>query len=244
MDTSVTFHLESFDGPLDLLMHLISKNKIDIKDIPIAELLDQYLEYLEEMRRMDMDIACEFIVMAAQLIFIKTKLLLPVQKDAETEEDPRQKLVESLLEYQRYKEISAFFKLRHEIGRDIFVKSPEPLPKTAGSVRYEYSHTPEDMRKAVRNMIERANQKLPPSVSSFRGIVGYEPEPVEPKIQLMLGRLMNDGQILFNSAFAGTKSRSEIVATFLALLELMNMKRVKPVDEDGECVLVLSDKED
>lgn len=191
-----------------------------------------------------MDIACEFIVMAAQLIFIKSRMLLPVQKDAEEEEDPRQQLVQSLLEYQRYKEISAYFKVRHEIGRDIFIKSPEPLPKSAGSVKYEYSHKPDDLVRAVKNMIERANQKLPPPVSSFRGIVGYEPEPVEPKIELMLGKLLSEGHIMLSRAFKGAKSRSEIVATFLAMLELMNMKRVKPVDEDGECVLVLSGKDD
>lgn len=240
MDTAVTFRFESFDGPLNLLLHLIAKNKIDIQDIPIASLLEQYLEYLDGMRSMDMDITCEFIVMAAELILIKTKLLLP-KREEEGEEDPRQELVRSLLEYQRYKDIAPILAARYEIGRDMFVKLPEPLPKA--NMKYEYKHVTDDLRRAVRSMIERNANKLPPSLTEFRGVVGYKSEPVEPKLRLLLSRLLKEGQLIFKDAFIGTKTRSELVATFLALLELMNTKRIQPVENNGECVLVLSDGE-
>ena len=98
----VTFHLEGFDGPLDLLLSLISKNKVSIFDIPIAEILDQYMEYLDRMKSFDMEIASSFVTMAAQLTYIKSKMLLP-KNDEQTEEDPRASLVEALLEYQKIK---------------------------------------------------------------------------------------------------------------------------------------------
>ena len=122
----VTFHLEVFDGPLDLLLHLLSKNKVEIKDIPIAAILDQYLEYIRRMQEFDMEVASEFITMAAQLMYIKSKMLLPVYEDT-AEEDPRAGLVEALLEYQRIKEAGSVLSLRAQIGRDIFVKGQEPL---------------------------------------------------------------------------------------------------------------------
>ena len=114
----VTFHLEVFDGPLDLLLHLLSKNKVEIKDIPIASILDQYLEYIRQMKEFDLEVASEFITMAAQLMFIKSKMLLPVYED-ENEEDPRASLVEALLEYQRIKEAGSVLSLRAQIGVDL-----------------------------------------------------------------------------------------------------------------------------
>jgi segregation and condensation protein A len=124
----VTFHLEVFDGPLDLLLHLLSKNKVEIKDIPIAVILEQYLEYIRQMQEFDLEVASEFITMAAQLMYIKSKMLLPVYED-DNEEDPRAGLVEALLEYQRIKEAGSALSLRAQIGRDIFVKGQEQLEK-------------------------------------------------------------------------------------------------------------------
>ena len=124
----VTFHLEVFDGPLDLLLHLLSKNKVEIKDIPIASILDQYLEYIRQMKEFDLEVASEFITMAAQLMYIKSKMLLPVYED-ENQEDPRAALVEALMEYQRIKEAGSVLSLRAQIGRDLFVKGQEQLEK-------------------------------------------------------------------------------------------------------------------
>ena len=129
----VTFHLEAFDGPLDLLLHLLSKNKVDIRDIPIAQILDQYLEYIQLMQEFDLEVASEFITMAAQLMYIKSKMLLPVYDD-EPEEDPRAGLVEALLEYQRIKSAGTVLNSRAELGRDLFTRGQEPLEKDRRAV--------------------------------------------------------------------------------------------------------------
>ena len=119
------FHLDNFDGPLDLLLHLISKNKVSIYDIPIAEILEQYMAVLHEAEHMDLDVAGDFIAMAAQLVYIKSRMLLPKHEEDEDGEDPRAGLVEMLLEYQRLKSATAFFAEKNETGRDIYVKPPE-----------------------------------------------------------------------------------------------------------------------
>ena len=124
----MTFHLPVFDGPLDLLLHLIAKNKLNIYDIPISDILEQYLSYIGRMREFDMEVAAEFVSMAAQLMVIKSKMLLPVYED-EGQEDPRAELVEALLEYQRFKEMGGYLGTRAELGRGLFVKRPETLEK-------------------------------------------------------------------------------------------------------------------
>ena len=134
------FHLENFDGPLDLLLHLIAKNKVSIYDIPIAEILDQYMEVLHAAEAMDLDVAGDFVAMAAQLVYIKSKMLLP-RHEEEEDEDPRAGLVEMLLEYQRIKEATPYFREKGEIGRDIFVRQPEPL----GAAPREYRQSVNDL---------------------------------------------------------------------------------------------------
>ena len=121
------FHLDSFDGPLDLLLHLISKNKVSIYDIPIAEILEQYMAVLREAETMDMDVAGDFIAMAAQLVYIKSRMLLPQREETPGEDDPRAELVDMLLEYQRFRQATAFFREKGEEGADMLTKAPEPL---------------------------------------------------------------------------------------------------------------------
>ena len=120
----MTFHLEKFDGPLDLLLHLLSKNKIDIVDIPIAEISEQYLEYLQKMRELDIEVTGEFIAMASHLVYIKSKMLLPVYEESD-EPDPRAVLIETLLDYQRVKEAGGLLLGRYEIGKELFVRPRE-----------------------------------------------------------------------------------------------------------------------
>ncbi len=235
--TPVTVKVPVFEGPLDLLLYLLSKNKVEITDIPVADILDQYMDYLDTMASLDMEIASEFIVMAAQLILIKSRILLP-KPEEEDEEDPREALVRSLLEYQRYKEASSFFKDRYVYGIDLLTKPAEPLEPDK---EYRYSHKAEELIKAVRGMEERANAMRPPSKDTFTGIVGAEPVPVDIKIREVLKELIISRSVTFRSIFRGAKSKSEVVAIFLAVLELMNSKRVQPVDEQDDCVLVLSD---
>mgnify|MGYP003291577604 CR=1 FL=1 len=163
---TVTFKLETFEGPLDLLLHLIQKNKVSITDIPIADITRQYLDYLNEMKRFDMEITGEFLVMAAQLLYIKSKMLLPVYED-EADEDPRADLVEALLEYQRIKEAGSVLSIRAQIGRDLFVKGQEPLEKEKHDFVGNYSY--EVLTRALEDILQRAQRKLPPSVTAFQG---------------------------------------------------------------------------
>ena len=231
------FHLEAFEGPLDLLLHLIAKNKINIYDIPIAEILEQYLSYIDNMKQMDLDVASDFIAMAAQLMLIKSKMLLPRYEDEE-EEDPRARLVEMLLEYQRIKEMSGFFSERGEIGRDTFVKPPEPLSPVR---EYRYQHERADLVRAVKEMFAGSGRKLPPPVDSFVGIVGTENIPVGTKVREILKRFYHEPDVDFMSLILHAKSRSEIVAYFLAVLELSKNRRILIEDAgEGDYTLRLS----
>lgn len=222
------FHLENFDGPLDLLLHLIAKNKVSIYDIPIADILEQYMEVLHQAEAMDLDVAGDFVAMAAQLVYIKSKMLLP-RHDEEDDEDPRASLVELLLEYQRLKEVTPYFKEKGEIGRDIFVKPPENL----GSAPKEYRQSVDDLVRAANNMLRKAQRRVPPSPRAFSGIVGREPVPVASRIAIILRRFMTSACLKFKQLFDDAQSRSEIVATFLAVLELSKMHKVR-LDGEGE----------
>lgn len=232
----MTFHLDNFEGPLDLLLHLISKNKMSIYDIPVAQILEQYMAVLQSAQQMDMDVAGDFIAMAAQLVYIKSKMLLPKQETGE-EEDPRAQLVEMLLEYQRIKEVAPYFRRQSDLGRDIFVRDPEPRDRAQPVA---YHHKPEDLVRAARNMLQKAQRRLPPPASSFKGIVGHEVAPVSDKITMILQKFLSHVRLRFQALFTGARSRSEVVATFLAVLELSKTRRVR-IEGDGEdAELVLS----
>lgn len=234
----MTFRLESFEGPLDLLLHLIQKNKVSIYDIPITEILSQYMEILHQAQSADMDVAGDFIAMAAQLVFIKSKMLLPVHDD-EQEEDPRAQLVEMLLEYQRIKEVTPFFRAQSEIGRDIYTKSPEIMER---SQKIFYRNSLEDLTRAARNMLQRIQRRMPPPVSAFTGIVGREPAPVSNKITEILKKFLIHTRLRFKRLFDDAANRSEIVATFLAVLELSKNRNILIEGEGEETEIVLTDR--
>lgn len=223
---AVTFHLPVFDGPLDLLLHLIAKNKVNIYDIPIAGILEQYLEYIDQMREFDMEVAAEFVAMAAQLMVIKSKMLLPVYEDEE-QDDPRAELVEALLEYQRFKEMGGYLGTRAELGRDLFVKQPEVLSKQ----KQEYSYTADVLITAIRSVLERSERRLPPPVSAFSGIVGKDPVPVGQKIEMLVRMFTRQRVISLDAVIMDCESRSEVVALFLAVLELSKVHKIM-IDED------------
>ena len=225
MDTAVTFRLEQFEGPLELLLHLISKNRVEITDIPIALILDQYLEYLDRMREMDMEIASSFIVMAAQLIYIKTQILLP--QPEEEEEDPRAGLVEALLAYRQFKQAAAALAPAVELGLGRIVKEPSPLPE----VPLEYHNKPADLLRALRLMRERARRAALPAEEAFAGIVGAEPVPVEKKIASILTLLLKNRRTRLTDIYRTASSRSELVALFLAVLELLNDRRAEQEED-------------
>ena len=217
--------MEDFEGPLDLILFLLGKNRIEIQDIPIALILEQYLEYLERREQMDLEIASEFITMAAQLMFIKTRMLLSIE-DEEAKSEMAE-LIRSLEErrssenYARIKAVTAQITVMGEFGRKIFLKPPE----TVGGKVYEYSHDVDDLTDALREIALREERRLPPPVSSFGSIVRQEPYPVAGKAREIFQRLAN-GITSFRLLFRGSRSRSEVVATFLAILELCRARIV------------------
>ena len=217
-----TEEMEDFEGPLDVIFLLLSKNKIEIQDVSITAILEQYLAYLDEMKRLDMEIASEFISMASHLMLIKTKMLLSAaeQQEAESELDL---LRQSLIERQRkeamegIRQAIAILEPRNEIGRCLFVKEPEPLRRDN---TYRYQHDPSDLLKALDTIAERSARQLPPPTVNFMGIVGKEPYPVTRKTGELLRQLLLRGVEKLKNLFKGNKSRSEIVATFISILEM------------------------
>ena len=217
-----TEEMEDFQGPLDVIFLLLSKNKIEIQDVSITAILEQYIAYLDEMKRLDMEIASEFITMASHLMLIKTKMLLSAAEQAEAESE-LDVLRQSLIERQRKEAMEqirtalSWLEPRNDIGRCIFTKDPEPLRKKRD---YEYKHDPMDLLRALDAIAERNANQLPPPTMNFVGIVGKEPYPVARKAGEVLRYLLLRGMERLKNLFKGNRSRSEIVATFLAILEL------------------------
>ena len=232
-----TEEMEDFEGPLDVIFLLLSKNKIEIQDVSISAILEQYLAYLDEMKRLDMEIASEFISMASHLMLIKTKMLLSAAEQQEAEEE-LDVLRQSLIERQRKEALESIrqaisiLEPRNEIGRCLFVKDPEPLRKDQS---YRYQHAPVDLLKALDTIAERSARALPPPTANFMGIVGKEPYPVTKKAGEVMRQLLLRGIERLKNLFKGNRSRSEIVATFLAILELCKTNSVSLEDDiNGE----------
>ena len=229
--------MEDFEGPLDVIFLLLSKNKIEIQNVSITAILEQYLAYLDEMKRLDMEIASEFITMASHLMLIKTKMLLSAaeQEEAQSELDL---LRQSLIERQRKEAIEAvrtavaWLEPRNEIGRCVFTKEPEPLRRDN---TYRYKHTTADLLRALDNIAERSQRRLPPPTVNFKGIVGKEPYPVTRKTGELLRHLLLRGMEKLTNLFKGNRSRSEIVATFISILDMCKNNTVTLEDDvNGE----------
>jgi len=223
----LSIKLEVFEGPLDLLMHLIQKNKVNIYDIPISEITDQYLEYLSQMEEMDLEISSGFLVMAANLLYIKSRMLLPKHSDSEeSDEDPRQELVDRLIEYQKYKEASQFLEEREGRGQYYFFREPLQFEISDSEDNNLINLSIEELIKAFSRLVMDKRLKAPPSKRSFDGIVGIEKVSIRTKAKEIIKMLENHPQVLFLDIFKEMKSRAEIVAGFLAVLELIKMKKI------------------
>ena len=232
-----TESMEDFEGPLDVIFELLSKNKIEIQDVSITAILEQYLAYLEEMKRMDMEIASEFITMASHLMLIKTKMLLSAAEQAEAESE-LDLLRQSLIDRKRKEAMEAVrvaiadLEPRNEIGRCLFTKEPESLRRDA---TYRYQHDVRDLLRALDTIAERNQRQLHPPTANFMGIVGKEPYPVGKKAGQVLRQLLLRGMERLKNLFKGNRSRSEVVATFLAILDLCKTNTVTLEDDvDGE----------
>jgi segregation and condensation protein A len=229
------FQLEIFEGPLDLLLHLIKKNEVSITDIPIAVITEQYLETLELMEYLDLDLAGEFLVMAATLVHIKSRMLLPPEEnDAEDEEeggDPRDELVRRLLEYQRYKDAAGELERRDILKRDVFARSAEP-PEQTETVGFE-TVSLFDLISALRSVLERL-----PKDSAHQVVL--ETISVREKMSLLLDDLHRRGNVIFQELFVGAVSRLEVIVTFLAMLELVKIRAVKIWQEQAAGPIVIA----
>ena len=204
---------------MDLLLHLISKHKLNINDIPIIELVNQYLDYVRKMQEEDFDIAGEFLEMAARLIYIKTVSLLPRHEEAET---LKKELTGELIEYRDCK-LMAKELSTHTDGFDRYVRTPQ-----VGYVNYanERSHEGEELLQAYINAAGRAQRKLPPPLDSFKVIVARKFVNVASKVQTVLRKLWNGKKVHFLTLFQDAQTRSDMVATFLAVLELAKTKKI------------------
>lgn len=230
----INYKLEHFEGPLDLLLILIRKNKVSIYDIPISTILDQYLAVMQEMQEMDLEVSSEFLVLAATLLQIKSKMLLPKPEEEEEDStDPREELVRRLLEYNRIKEAAAYLGPRQHIGASMFFKAPDVIQRPPAEWSYA-GMTPENLIEAYRRAYQRMERKEPPPKHSFVGIVGHEKVSVRQKVLGLWGRLLTKSRMMFRELFAGTKSRADAVAAFLAVLELVKLKKIRvEYEEDG-----------
>ncbi|MBP3501624.1 MAG: segregation/condensation protein A [Oscillospiraceae bacterium] len=230
--------LQDFEGPLDLILFLLSKNKIEIQDIPIALILDQYLAYLEKRQQMDLEVASEFVTMAAHLMYIKTRMLLSIEdEEAQNEMD---ELIKSLEERQRGEAYAKVRKLTErmgvmsEFGRNVMTRNPEPMER--GKI-YEYDQEPGDLIIAMQEVMDRRGRVDTPPLKAFDEIVRREPYPVENKAREIVERLKKGGITRFLLLFRGSKSRSELVATFMAVLELCRNRVIKLVGGIEDCAV-------
>jgi len=223
-DDAPRIHLPVFEGPLDLLLFLIKREKIDIHDIPIAPITRQYMEYLDLMRELNLDVAGEFMVMAATLIHIKSKMLVPVEPtEAEGEEeyvDPREELVRRLLEFQRYKDAAGVLHQQAQIRAAQWTRPQTVLPRfdDAGEEMLEAGLY--DLIAAFKELLDRRRTLLAHEVEA-------EGPPVEQRMDELLAMIREGESLEFLELFASLQTKAEMITTFLALLELIRLKQVR-----------------
>ncbi|MBO5797194.1 MAG: segregation/condensation protein A [Clostridia bacterium] len=223
---AISYRVGGFEGPLDLLLHLLQKNKLNIYDIPIARVLDQYMAAIHEMQEADLEVASEFLEMAARLVQMKSYMLLPKHEEAE---QMKAELTGELIEYQLCQEAARRLAMQ-AVGGDIFVREPdEPEPDPI----YRRVHRPEEILAAYFAAAGRGQRRQPPPVQAFHGVIARKIVSVSSKIVYVLRRLREGTTVSYRSLYEKAESRSDLVATFLAVLELIKANRIR-VDGEGE----------
>lgn len=244
-----TFHLEGvvksrddvqdFEGPLSLILMLLSKNKIEIRDISISDILDQYLAYLDEMQRMDLEVASEFVQMAAYLLYIKTRTLLAAEEEV-TELEQLMTSLEQLKAKDAHEAVKTVLPVLSELsaqGMLLWTRPQEPVSPTAKV--YDYRHEGSDLLRALYNVFSRSDAKLPgpPEMRALapkRIVYGVRDKSRE------IIRILSDGPTTLRALYEAGHSRSEVVATFLSVLELCSMGSVLISEEEGELLLTFA----
>lgn len=221
----LNFKVLDFEGPLDLLLTLIRKNKVSIYDIPINLIVSQYFEVMQQMKEYNLDISSEFLVLAATLLQIKSRMLLPKPEDDE-EEDPREELVKRLEEYRKIKAAAEYLDARKGIGETMFYKEPDKIERPPAEWNYS-KLTPENLVLAYKQAYQKMERKLPPPKHSFEGIVGHEKVSVRSRVRSIWDKLIKHTRVFFKELFVTAKSRPEAVASFLAVLEMVRLNQIK-----------------
>jgi len=224
--------LDVFEGPLDLLLYLVRKDEVDIYDIEIGRITKQYLEYLEQMESIDVEIGGEFIVMAANLLYIKSRTLLPTDlqtpvDDEGEEEDPRWELIRQLIEYKKFKEAAGELRDREELATKLFGRTPSAPPPDGGATLLAGEVGALDLIAAFQRVLDRIEKQK----GAMREIEA-DRFTVSEKIEYVLKILPVNESLKFEELFAGQTTRGEVVATFLALLELVRLRHVH-VEQEG-----------
>ncbi len=233
--------IDNFEGPLDLLIYLIEKNKMDIYDIHLAEITDQYIEYLNAMEKLNLEIASEFLVMASSLLYLKSKRLLPKEEE-DTEELTEEELIRRIIEYKKYKEISGKLKENYIIFSKRITKGQEEieLPKRKLEKEYDNQMIPE----IYRNLVERTNQKLNQNAKNIEKIALVENYSVASKVREMFKVLVKQRKFVFNKMFSlKQKDKQEVVTAFSGLLELSRRNKVATRQEEIFGDIVVEKKE-
>lgn len=234
---ALSVKIESFEGPLDLLLHLIDLNKFNIFDIPIVEITAQYMEYLKAMETQDLNVMSEFLVMAATLLEIKAKMLLPVEVNEEGEEvDPREELVQKLLEYKMYKYMS--YELRDRLamsGKALYKKATLPEEVAAYEAPVDLEElvgdlTLKQLNQIFQSLMRRQTDKIDPIRSKF-GRIEQEEVSLDEKMVSVRAYAAANGQFRFSALMEGQKGRIQMIVTFLAVLELMKTGELQVVQE-------------
>ena len=231
-DAAYKVRLDVFEGPLDLLLYLVRKDEVDIYDIEIGRITKQYLEYLEQMESVDVEIGGEFIVMAANLLYIKSRTLLPTDlqtpvDDEGEEEDPRWELIRQLIEYKKFKEAAGELRDREELATKLFGRTPSAPPPDGGATLLAGEVGALDLIAAFQRVLDRIEKQK----GAMREIEA-DRFTVSEKIEYVLKILPVNESLKFEELFAGQTTRGEVVATFLALLELVRLRHVH-VEQEG-----------
>ena len=223
MIEQLTYRLDQFEGPLDLLLTLISKNKVSITDIPITLICDQYMEYIEEAQKMDPDIASEFIVMASELMLIKSRMLLPHEEG--TENDPRREIADALMLYQQAKLVANELKPRYEEYSGRYVKGTDEIPPEKGlPLNLDAGMLVKALESVLKRMKVAESQRHPTEL--VNPLIKHKVVSVEEKIEQMCLMLEEHSELSLLSLLQDAESRAELVARFMGVLELIKLRRI------------------
>lgn len=231
----IQYKIDVFEGPMDLLLHLISKHKLNINDIPIFELVEQYVEYVRQMEEADMEIASEFVEMAARLVYIKTVSLLPVHEEAE---QLKKELTGELIEYRDCK-LMAEKLAQNTDGFNYFERKPMVLER---DMTYKRLHEAGELLSHYITAVGRNKNKLPPPIEAFSTIVAKKIVSVNTRIVYIYRKLFKKTKVYFDEFFEKSDSVSEMVATFLALLELVRANKIRVDGENDSSVVTFDER--